>query len=92
MTFFTKNLNVPGTCKEYNLVLHFIHELQGKRPCLNQTIAVCLGKKDEDKNKYPLNVFSQSEMPFCFPRKKNQNASQVLQEELGLSGPHHWIP
>jgi len=23
MNFFTKNLNVPGTCKEYNLVLHF---------------------------------------------------------------------
>lgn len=39
----------------------------------------------------PLNVFSQSETPFHFPRE-NQSASQVLQEELGVSGPHHWIP
>lgn len=51
MKFFTKNLNVPGTCKEYNLVLHFIHELQGKRPCLNQTIASRSEKKEEEKRR-----------------------------------------
>lgn len=43
------------------------------------------------KNEYPLNVLSPSETPFRFPRKIKKNASQVLQEELGLSGPHHWI-
>lgn len=47
---------------------------------------ICWRKKERIS---PECIFA-SETPFRFPRE-NQSASQVLQEELGLSGPPHWI-